>query len=137
MPKSNTTTNNKNTTSQNPRNAKMKKHDPLDTNKNKLTETTGHREVSTSLQNTPQIKMSNNIPKEMFDWNPNNTRKKETKDPDWNKNSILGHNKKNRVDYISINNALGNIGESIRQKMLNGKRSNSSQAIQKEIGAKR
>ena len=155
--RSNATRNNRNTTPGQPGNTKMEKQKLLDImkiaehltakeNKTKFIETAGLNEILASVHNTTQTKSAkettlkinrlNNKLTKMFDSSPNKTKKKESYDPDWNKNSIVGYKRKHKFDFTSMNNGevLGNDSEI--QEMLDG-RSNSSQDIQKQTAAKK
>ena len=125
---------------------KIAEHLTAKENKTKFIETAGLNEILASVHNTTQTKSAkettlkinrlNNKLTKMFDSSPNKTKKKESYDPDWNKNSIVGYKRKHKVDFTSMNNGevLGNDSEI--QEMLDG-RSNSSQDIRKQTAAKK
>ena len=69
---------------------------------------------------------------EMFDSRPNKTKKTGDKDIYWNKNSVLGHKKKHKIDYISTKRSWGWKNGSKVQEMLNRKTSNKSQTNDEE-----
>lgn len=168
MPKSNTTTKDRNTKPYQLNNIKMEKHVLFNKNKTfehltpkenktKLTGTTRHAEsddvfalmlnathAKPEEKTTMKTKTQNNKLIEMLNSSPNKTKEKSKSDPDWNKNDILGYNKKHEVDYLSIkkvngplkDESLRNTSKSKLQEILNGNISDSTQALN-EIGTKR
>lgn len=162
MSKSNTTTKDRNT-KPSQLNIKSGKHVLLNknktfehltskVNKTKVTETARLESVdvfasmlnATYTKSTMDTKTQNRKLMETLDSSANKTKQKSKSDPDWNKNAILGYNKKQEVDYLSskkVNGplkekSLGNASESKLQELLNGNINDSSEAVN-EIGAKR
>ena len=167
MSKFNTTTKDRNTKPYQLNNMKMEKH--LVFNKSKTFEHLTSNENKTKLTGkapqrsddavalmlnatyakpeekaTMKAKTQNNKLIEMLSSSPNETKEKSKSDPDWNKNDILGYNKKHEIDYSSIKNingpfkneSLGNASKSKLQEILNENISASTQALN-EIGIKR
>ena len=163
MSKSNTTTKDRNTKPSQMNNINFGKHELLNknkafehltskVNKTKLTETARQESVdvfasmlnATYTNSTMETKTQNRKLIEMLDSSANKTKQKSKSDRDWNKNAILGYNKKHEVDYLSLKKvngplkekSLGNASESKLQELLNGNISDSTESVN-EIGAKR
>ncbi|XP_028393693.1 uncharacterized protein LOC114518013 [Dendronephthya gigantea] len=100
-----------------------------------LNDTVGNLENLTSRRNLSQENSTGSdllAYVDMLDSGPNKTKKTGDKDIYWNKNSVLGHKKKHKIDYNSIKKSLRWKNGSKVLEMFNGKTSNKSQTDDEE-----